>query len=316
MTHIAINTNGFSSAGGDDALRESVERLNAAARESWYNDEWRGPVIAAALTETWEGFEFENLLPLLANVQTVGKDERVTFEEVRGLDVSWIAVGGSIKYSSLDSDVFEMERDRVGFALTELREKMRSGFSKESGKIVNAAKERLAGELNTRLLRLYQAALPNPGPYTVVNAGLSLPAFNAALTEVKDTSRSGMINVIGRATMTDQIINELQDLNGFTPESNERMLQLGVLGTYRKARIIELKNYRDGAGNALFPANELIIAGQDAAEVVFWGGPEGEEWNEQGGDYWHIKSHREAGYGVLHPERVRRILDSGISPND
>jgi hypothetical protein len=70
--------------------------------------------------------------------------------------------------------------------------------------------------------------------------------------------------------MTDQIIDGLMGTGGntagFFPETNERLLEQGVIGVYRGARIITLKNYLDDTDTPFFPANELWVIGRDASK--------------------------------------------------
>ena len=53
------------------------------------------------------------------------------------------------------------------------------------------------------------------------------------------------MTILGRTTMTDQIVDALMGTGGntagFFPETNETLLRQGVLGVYRGARIITLK---------------------------------------------------------------------------
>jgi hypothetical protein len=114
--------------------------------------------------------------------------------------------------------------------------------------------------------------------------------------------------------MVNQIITELGDLNGFYPQTNEEMLRQGVLGTYRGANIVKLKNYRDANRAAYIPANEMFVVGTDAAKVGFWGGLVSQEWSEQGGWYWHYMGRRMAGFALRKPEWARRIVDTSITP--
>jgi hypothetical protein len=188
-------------------------------------------------------------------------------------------MGGQIDQSSITEDIWEMPRDYVGFHVSELEEKLESGFSRASANIVSLAIEQMDAAINARLLRLFQAAIPdNTSPYYITAAGLSLASLNTAIAEVQDESRSDIVSIIGRSTMTGQIIDELADLNGFTPETNEEMLRNGRLGVYRGANIIRLRNFRNAAGVSMFPANELYVVGTDAAKVGFWGGLRAQEW--------------------------------------
>jgi hypothetical protein len=92
------------------------------------------------------------------------------------------------------------------------------------------------------------------------------------------------------------------------------MVNRGVLGTYRGANIVTLKNWKDDANNSFFPANELFVMSTDASKFAFFGGLMTREWNEEDNWYWHFIARRDFG-GVVHrPERIRRIVDSSIAP--
>lgn len=297
------------------AIRAKMAAADRAAREHWYDPDFRREVAADLTTTVYEGFQHENLLAYMATVENVDLGDRIFMEEVRGLEVFWVSMGGQIDQSSITEDIWELPRDYVGFHVSELEEKMESGFSRTSSNIVTLAIQQMDAAINARLLRLYQAAIPDAGsPYFITAAGLSLASLNTAIAEVQDSSRSDIVSIVGRATMTNQIINELADLNGFTPTTNEQILRTGLLGVYRGANVVRLKNFRDANGVSYVPANEMYVVGADAAKVGFWGGLRAQEWSEQGGFYWHYMGRRTAGFGLRKPEYVRRIIDSSITP--
>lgn len=297
------------------AIRAKMVAADAAARTNWNDPLWRREMAADITSTVYEGFMHENLLAYMATVENVEPGDRIFMEEVRGLEVFWVSMGGQIDQSSITEDIWEMPRDYVGFHVTELEEKMESGFSRASANIVSMAIEQIDAAINARLLRLYQAAIPDiSSPYYITAAGLSLASLNTAIAEVQDESRSDIVSIIGRSTMTGQIIDELADLNGYTPETNEQILRTGLMGVYRGANIIRLKNFRNAAGISMFPANELFVVGADAAKVGFWGGLRAQEWSEQGGFYWHYLGRRTAGFAVRKPEHIRRIVDTAITP--
>ena len=307
--------NGRADAKGKRAeLRAKMAELDARVMADWYDPVKRGKLIEDLAVTIYEGFLHENLLELFTTVESVGEAERITLEEVRGLEVFWVSVGGQIDESRLTEEVWELPRDYIGYHVSELEEKMRSGFSRASANIVQLAIDARDAAINQRLLGLFQTAIPGiSSPYYIGNAGLSLPALNTAITEVQDETKSDMVSIIGRATMVNQIMDELADLNGFTPETNEEMLRLGRLGSYRGANIVKLRNYRDADDNSFFPANEMYVVGSDASKVGFWGGMISKEWVEQGGWYWHNLGRRTCGMALNHPERVRRIVDTSMA---
>ena len=299
------------------AAREAVERANKEAFENWDNPQWRRD-MAAALTETiYKGYEHENLLSLMTSVENAPFDGRIFVKEVRGLRCHWVARGGYIEASSMRANVMELPRDTVGFHVYEFEDKLRTNFAETQATLVDLSVQRLDAEVNSRMLKLFQAAIPNTSPYYASGAGLSLAQINTALREVRDETREFEVTIIGRSTMTDQIVDDIMGVGsngaGFLPETNEQLLRRGVLGTYRGARIVTLRNFKDDEEKSFFPANELYVVARDASKFAFWGGLLSKEYVENDNWYWHYLARRDFG-GVVHrPERMRRIVDTSIT---
>lgn len=294
-----------------------MEKANEVARANWENPQWRHE-MAQELTETiYRGFEHENLLSLFTNVENAAFDGRVFVKEIRGLKAFWVSRGGYIEASEIKSEVMEIPRDTIGFHVFEFEDKMKINFSETSQSLINLAQQRMDAQVNQRLFSLFQAAVPSSSAYYSSGAGLSLTTLNTALREVRDESMDDQVTIIGRSTMTEQIIDELLGSGsngaGFLPETNEQLVRRGVLGTYRSARIVTLKNYDDDNRVPFFPANELWVVGRDASKFAFWGGLMSKQYVENDNWYWHYLARRDFG-GVVHrPERLRRIVDTSIS---
>lgn len=299
------------------AIREKIDLLNREAAENWDNEAWRHEAAQEITTTLLEGFEHENLLGLLADVENAPFDGRVLVKETRGLKAFWTARGGYIEASTIQTDVMEIPRDLIGFHVYEFEDKLRTNFAETQSTLIDLGIQRMDAEVNLRLLRMFQAAIPNSSPYYISGAGLSLTALNTALREVRDETRSFDVAIVGRSTMTEQIIDELTTSGtnvGFLPETNEDILRRGVLGVYRGARIVTLKNFKDDEDVAFFPANELYVVARDASKFAFWGGLLSKDFVEQDNWYWHYLARRDFG-GVVHrPERLRRIVDTSITP--
>lgn len=299
------------------ALAEKVAKANEEARTNWGNPQWRH-AMAQELTETiYRGFEHENLLSLFTNVENAPFDGRVFVKEVRGLKAFWVSRGGYIEASEIKSEVMEIPRDTIGFHVFEFEDKLRSNFSETAQSLVSLAQQRMDAQVNQRMFSLFQAAVPSSSAYYSSGSGLSLSGLNTALREVRDESMDGQVTIIGRSTMTEQIIDELLGASsngaGFLPETNEALVKRGVLGTYRSAKIVTLKNYDDDNRVPFFPANELWVVGRDASKFAFWGGLLNKEYVEPDNWYWHYLARRDFG-GVVHrPERLRRIVDTSIA---
>ena len=299
------------------ALREKIALVNRDAAENWDNPTWRRE-MAQEMTETiYEGFDHENLLGLMAEVENAPFDGRVFVKEVRGLRAFWVARGGYIEASTMRAQVMEIPRDTIGFHVTEFEDKLRTNFAETQSTLVDLGIRRLDAEVNNRVLSTFQAAIPDTSPYYIDDSGVSLAALNTALREVRDESKVFDLAIVGRSTMTDQIMDELLGTSyngsGFLPETNEQLVQRGVLGTYRGAKIITLRNFQDDEDVSFFPANEMYVIARDASKFAFWGGLMSKEYVEDDNWYWHYLARRDFG-GVVHrPERARRIVDTSLS---
>lgn len=315
-TSTLIDTHGRS-AEERAALREKINRLNTEAAANWDNPNWRREMAQELTVTMLEGFEHENLLSILTEVENAPFDGRVLIKETRGLRAFWTARGGYIEASTLRQDVMEIPRDMIGFHVYEFEDKLRTSFAETQATLVDLGIERMDAEVNLRVLRLFQAAIPTISPYYISGAGLSLTALNTALREVRDETRSNELTIIGRSTMTEQIIDELTTNGtnvGFLPTTNEEILRRGVMGTYRGANIVTLRNFKDDEGIPFFPANELYVVARDASKFAFWGGLMSKEFTEDDNWYWHYLARRDFG-GVVHrPERLRRVVDTSITP--
>ncbi len=299
-------------------IREAIDAVNADAAENWDKPEWRRSMAQEMTEEIQEGFEHENLLSILAEVENAGFNARVTIKEVRGLRAHWVARGGYIEESTLRSKVMELPRDTIGFHVSEHEDKLLVDFAETQATLTSLGSVRLDATVNLRALALFQSAIGIASPYYVSGAGVSLAALNTALREVRDSSKANEVTIIGRSTMTDQIMDALLggsfNGSGFIPSTNEDMVRRGVLGTYRNATILTLVNHQDDVDVSFFPANEMYVVAKDASKFAFWGGLMFKEWIENDAWYWHYMARRDFG-GVVHrPERIRRIVDTSITP--
>ena len=296
-------------------LRAKIELANKEAFDNWNDPTWRREMAVELTNEVYRGFDHENLLSLMTTVENAPFDGRVFVKEVRGLRAYWVARGGYIEASDLQAEVMEIPRDTVGFHVYEMEDKLMTNFAETAQNLVTLAGQRMDAQINLRVISLFQSAISSSSPYYISGSGLSLTALNNALTAVREESEEWDVTILGRATMTDQIINALTangTNTGFLPETNEALLSRGVLGVYRGAQIITLKNYADDARVPFFPANELYVIGKDASKFAFWGGLMAKEYIEEDNWYWHYLARRDFG-GVVHrPERLRRIVDTSI----
>ncbi len=301
------------------AIRAKLEEADRIAAANWDNPQWRHE-MAQEMTETiYWGFEHENLLQLFSTVENVPFEGRSFIKEVRGLRAFWLARGGYIETSDLKAEVVEILPDMVGFHVSESEDKLRTNFGETQATLVDLGIQRLDAVVNQAAFAMFQQAVPFGHPsYQLMNTGVELPFLNLAVRNVKDASLGGIPTIVGRATMTDQIIDQLMgtggNTSGFFPETNEQLLRLGVLGVYRGCRIVELKNYKDDVDMPYFPANELWVIGRDASKFAFFGGLFSKESTEDLDWYWHYLARRDFGGIVYRPNRLRRLVDSTIEP--
>lgn len=297
------------------AVREKSELLTAEARENWHNPEWRRLMAQEISSTIYWGFQHENLLQMMSQVEYLPFDGRSFVKEVRGMRAFWTARGGYIEASSMRSDVFEIQRDMIGFHVYEFEDKVENGFGETQANLVTLGQQRLDAEVNLRALHMFQAAVPLSSPYTIQGTGVSLTALDHALNEVFDRSFEGNVTIIGRRTMIGQIVDALASGNyaGFLPSTNEEILRTGVLGVYKGATLAYLKNYRDDEDISFFPANEMWVVGRDASKFAYWANPKSKEWTDEAW-YWHFVTRQDFGGVVYRPDRLRRIIDTSTAP--
>ena len=295
--------------------REAISRLNSEAAAKFQDPQWRQEKAQAIGSKIYEGFMHENLVDLMTDVERLPLDGRSYIREVRGMKAFHIARGGYIEESNVHSEAYEIPRDIVGFHTSEMEDKLEVNFAETADTLVQLGQRRLDSAVNNRVLSTFQAAVPDSSDYYTAVSGLSLSALNDALAAVEDATITGEVTIVGRATMTRQIVDEIADNNaygGFLPETNEELLRRGVLGTYRGSRIVTLRNYLDGEDQAFFPANELWILGRDAGKTAFFGGPKVKQWLTNNW-YWHYQMRMDYGVAVVRPEHTRRIVDTTIA---
>lgn len=304
---------------GDRAsLAEIKRQANLEVERNFGRDDYREALAQQIINSIYVGFEHENFLSLMAEVENLALGERSYVQETRGLRAFWTALDGYIEVSNLQTDVFDITPQWVGFHVSDSVTKARANFANTQQTLVERGIERLDAEINKRALAVFQAAVDVGDPQYVSAAGLSLSALDSAIAEVRDASRQRQVTIFGRATMTDQIVSEIMGSGGngagFLPTTNEELLRTGQLGTYKGARIVTLTNFLDDTDTPFFPANELWVVAPDASKFALWGTLEGGEWVEQDSWYWHFHARKAFG-GIVHrPDRTRRIIDSTITP--
>jgi hypothetical protein len=290
--------------------RELIEKINADAQANWENPEWRRQMARVLTQSILEGFQFETFYDLIVQVDRVGYTDRVILTEETGLKVYFIAKGGHIEASSMVSEKMELPRDTLAFHVFEFEDKMVDNFAKNAATMRNLAVQRLDWGVNRQIKALVEAGIGVASPYYETGASVSQAALNAAISGVRDASKTGQVTIFGRASMVDQI----SDFTGFAPEAQEEIRLRGGIGVYRGARIISVGHDKDEDGVSFMPANEMFVIGSDAGLMAIYGGLKSKEYSDYDNWYWHYIGRQDFG-GVLHrPERARRFVDTSITP--
>ena len=300
-----------------EALGRKLQALNEEARLNIDNDQWLHDRAQEMSNTVYKGFTHENIISLFSNVVNAAMGERVTWSEVRGMKAFWLARGGYIEASSVHRETAEIEGDILGFHVYEFLDKLEANFGETAATLIDLGIQRMDAAVNQRFLTVLQAAVGSGHPNYHSGSGVSIATISDAIAAVEDASDSGEIAIVGRPTMTRQIMHDLMGVSyngsGFIPETNEDMVRRGVLGSFLGANIVALKNYKDENNDAFFPANELFVVAPDSSTTVFWGGLKSSDWVEQELDYWHYRVRREVGMVVRDSSRLARVVDTSIA---
>lgn len=285
-----------------------ITEANEEARDMWNDEKWRSE-FAAELTESiLLGFEYETLIDRWIDTERTDFNGRVLIREAGGMKAFWMARGGYIEASELTSEISEVPRDMIGVHVWEFEDKFINNFAESAQTLRDLAIRRMDSEVNRRVHTVMQEAVPSGSPYYVATPGLSKAALDNAIRAVRDASDSGEVVISGRPTMVDQIM----DFDGYGDETKEEIRQRGVLGVYRGATIVSLRNFKDEDNNPFLPENELWVASRDFGKFAFFGGLQSKEFTELDNWYWHYLARRDTGVLVHHPERIRRLVDSNL----
>lgn len=288
---------------------EVMEAANEEARKNWNDSSWRAD-FAADLTESiLLGFEYETMVDRWLQTERTDFNGRIFIQEASGLKAFYMARGGYIEASELTSEVSEMPRDMLGVHVYEFEDKLLTNFAYSAQTLRDLAIRRMDAEVNRRVRTVLAEAIPTTSPYYLATPGLSKPGVDSAISAVRDSGISGDVVIVGRPTMVDQLTN----FDGFGNETMEEIRRTGVLGVYRGATIVSLRNYKDEDGVPFVPANELWILSQDAGKFAFYGGLMSKEFSELDNWYWHYLARRDTGVMIAHAERARRLVDTSIS---
>jgi hypothetical protein len=296
--------------------KELASKLNQEARENWDNEAWHRQVAADIASTLDYGFTFDNMFSAYIDTETVGEWDRVILRERRGMKVFYTSRGGYIDESQIRTEEWELPRDTLGFHVSEHIDKLRANFATQITDLTTLGQARMEAEVNRRILTLAQTAVPTTSPFYVATAGLTQANLDAAISGVRDTIQPngvGMppVTIVGRAAMIDKVASFLPT---FAPTAVEEIRQRGFIGRYKGAQVVVLNRYTDEDGLSYTPANELWVFGGTMGKFALYGGTQVKSWDENTVDYRHYRARKDIGGLINHPEQVRRIVDSSVTP--
>lgn len=296
--------------------KDLTNKLNEEARANWDSEAWHREVAAVIASTLDYGFTFDNLFGQWIDVENVGEFDQVKITERRGMKVFYTSRGGYIDESQIRTEAWELPRDTLGFHVSEHLDKLRANFATTISDLTSLGQARMEAEVNRRILSLAQAAVPSTSPYYVATSGLAQAELDAAITQVKDSIQpNGVglvpVTIVGRAAMIDKIADFVPQ---FAPVAVEEIRQRGFLGHYRGAQLVVLNHYTDEDGASYMPANELWVFGGKAGKFALYGGLQVKSWDENTVDYRHYRARKDLGGLIHHPEQLRRIVDSSVTP--
>lgn len=298
----------------NDEAREEYDRakaaLDAEAKENFQSEDWHRQQAATLASMLDYQFTFNNLFGSYFLVRNAGRYEKVYLRERRGLKVFYTHRGGYIEESQLKTEDWEIQRDTLGFHVSEFEDNLEAGFAETMEAMISLGMARMEAEVNRRMFNLLQEAVPSSSAYYVdaTATGLTAGVLNDAIADVDDAIQpNGVgpvpITVFGRGTA----INGISDFAGYADEALEEIRVRGRLGSYRGANLVKVINYTDENGSSYIPDDEVWVFGGTVGTFVNYGGIKPKTWSENTADYRHYRVRKDIGGLVHHPEQARRI---------
>jgi hypothetical protein len=287
---------------------EIMEAANLEARENWDDPQYRAD-FAADLTESiLLGFDYETLIDQWMDTERTDFNGRIFIREAGGLKAFYMARGGYIEASELTAEISEVPRDMLGVHVWEFEDKFLTNFAESAQTLRDLSIRRMDSEINRRVHTVLKAAVA--ASFTTTAAGISQASLDAAIARVADESLTGEVTIVGRYP----VVNQITSFSGYGNETLEEIRQKGVLGVYKGAKIVSLRNFKDEDNLPFIPKNELWVIARDAGKFAFFGGLKSKEFMELDNWYWHYLARRDTGVMVHHPERAHLLVDSAITP--
>ena len=176
-------------------------------------------------------------------------------------------VAATSRSSQLTAEISEVPRDMRGAHVWEFEDKFLTNFAESPQSLRDLSIRRMDAEISRRVQTVLTEAIPTGSPYYLATPGLSKPGVDAALAAVQDASDSGDVAIVGRPTMTRQIM----DFDGYGNETMEEIRQgrPGSVPGRADRRAAQLQGrWRDGCPASLCTADRRLRRGvpPDAVE--------------------------------------------------
>jgi hypothetical protein len=307
-----FKTREFASLEAEREYAAARVALDAEAKENWGNSAWHREQ-AATIAETLDyGFRFDNTFSNYFPVTNVGEFEQVTIRERRGMKVFYTNRGGEIDESQISTDIWELQKDTMGWHVSEFEDNVRANYSETIQDLLPLAKQREDAEVNRRIFTMLKASVPSGSASyeDLTLTGLTEAALRAAVTAVSDVPRpsNGSLErplaIVGRKGALAKIL----DFTTYSNITQDLISRTGQMGSFFGANLINLDNYQDEDGIAYLPANEIWVFGGNVGLFATYGGSRVKMWTEDKVDYTHFKSRRDVGGAAFHPEYCRRLV--------
>ena len=186
-------------------LQDQINALNNEAADLIHDPSWVREVGQQMGQEVWYGFNHANLTEMITNVERKGLAELAEIEtEVRGLTAFHIARGGYIEESTIHAEKAYVPKDQIGIHIVENIDRLETGFVPTAQKVVAQAPVRIDAEINRRVIKTLQAAVPNTSAYYTATNNLTYNQVADAIDSVKDVVEPDVqepIAIIGRSSV-------------------------------------------------------------------------------------------------------------------
>jgi hypothetical protein len=217
----------------------------------------------------WSDMMATDILPRVIEVKRVDF-QAVDYvdEDLRGMRAYWQGKGGRILSDVLRYERNLMPREEMATAIDLHRDEITTDFWGAYGKLQGQAREKMDQLPTFRLVELIQAGITAGATFgTFAAATLSAAQIDPILEAVANRSK-GQVTIIG----TRQATRALAGIGlQFGQNIAEQIFRTGQIGVYKGYPVVEVENFEDFSGNLVLPTNELLIVGQNAGRLTYYG---------------------------------------------